>query len=154
MILTSQFQIRSFDSSAFGLTDGRSCSNHPAHDSVHEGDTSGLSARVVVDVHKFLAAAHMLSEDVMPDMHLLNGLKTIAGLSSSCSPRVNLMFRSSNELKTVGGRVCFFKNRMPVSLTMKRTGQLLTIVLCESFAFRFRSRLRNFWRGSDSVYRP
>ena len=85
------------------MTNGRSCSKHPAHDQLHEGDTSGLSPRIAVDAHKFLAAAHMLSEDATPDIRLLDGLKIVSGLSSSCSPRVNLMFRSSNELKTVGG---------------------------------------------------
>ena len=71
------------------------------HDDLHADDPMiGLSPRIVVDMHKFLAAAHVTKEDLQPSLALLDGLKTVAGMSSSCSPRVNLMLRSSNQLKT------------------------------------------------------
>lgn len=66
---------------------------------MHPNDQSGFSPRFIVDVHKLLAAANVI-DDTDLTFEEVEGLKTVCALGTSTSPRINLMFRSNNRLRT------------------------------------------------------
>ena len=84
----------------------RTCSSFPASDTIQEDDQgkNGFSNRTVVDLHKFLAAMMVLDYDNAAatgfENSVLEGLQIVASMSSSTSPRVNLIFRSNVRLRT------------------------------------------------------
>lgn len=76
----------------------RQCASHPASDCLHQSDTQGLTPRVVVDLHKFLAMQKMLNTESLT-VEQIDGLQTVTGLTSSSTPRVNLLVRSCGPLR-------------------------------------------------------
>lgn len=87
----------------------RNCASFPTADALHDSDVSGLSPRVVVDLHKFLAMG-IVSElsqqgaSAVWTLELLDGLKGVVAMSSSCSPRVNLLLRSNGTMRIEGSK--------------------------------------------------
>ena len=81
----------------------RKCADHPASNELHPEDRQGFSPRIVVDLHKFLAMAKIMKgeeEGGIWNVADLEGLKAVAGMGNSTSPRINVLIRSSTQLRT------------------------------------------------------
>lgn len=67
---------------------------------------SGFSPKAIVDLHRFLAAKQVLDEGECEKMSSeeINDLKAAVATNAGCSPRVAMLFKSQQRLKSGVGR--------------------------------------------------
>lgn len=87
----------------------------------------------MVDLHKFLALAKAVGVTDggnQASLELLDGFKVIIAMTSSCSPRVNLMLRSSTRMRTEGLLFQPDWTEPRETVQPRETFQVYRVVLC------------------------